>query len=419
MIKFSFVLSSIGCAAVVFSIVHFLGVTLPNGPPNKYAVEELVERNAVKKQYTPLITTSDHSINQKQFKQQSKHTESDGELLLFAKSNITHHVEVVDNNNHNYDDDDDDDAVTQLLSNVLAVVAVWHNDKNPYKEYAYLGHTLGSIVDWKLVVGELNVVIVTNNATGVLNKLEVGMRDIIQVQEVNLTGLHGNYLPFFHRNVIDEYILKRNHPTAYAFFEEDTVTSAEGLVGWARDTIFLERHRDTSNHDYIRHFFRWEWNKEKGCVAHNSQTYPVSMNNPQPPPRHKKGKKDQYQPSTDIHEIGGRKFVSLSVGKWAGMYVVTHAHMEEFYNSDNFWTKPIYPKLAREIQLHSLLKKDADYFMNNTLKVYKDLSDTMIVPLDKSGKQLDMIAGVHHQSDKYARTPYPFGKLCLKDTFVS
>jgi hypothetical protein len=101
------------------------------------------------------------------------------------------------------------------------------------------------------------------------------------------------------------------------------------------------------------------------------------------------------------------------------MYVVPAFHMEEFYSSGSFWTRPKDNRKALESQLHMLMKKDGDFFSKTPFGEYKHNSDTtIVVPLDKNGRQLDMIAGVHHASDKYARTPWPFGKLCLKDLFI-
>ena len=151
-----------------------------------------------------------------------------------------------------HQNDNNDEEVKHLLSNVLATVAVWHDDKHPYKDFAYLGHVLGAIADWRPVVGNLTIVIVTNDANAMEEKLDVGLQEIVQVREINMTNIHGYYLPFFHRNVIDEYIQQPNPPTAYSFFEEDTVLSAEGLKAWARDTIHLKKHHS----NFTRHFFR-------------------------------------------------------------------------------------------------------------------------------------------------------------------
>ena len=120
--------------------------------------------------------------------------------------------------------------------------------------------------------------------------------------------------------------------------------------------------------------------------------------------------------SSNVLSIGGKQFVSLTGGRWAGMYVLTHEHMVNFYNSGSFWTLSLPPsgksKNAREIQLYGVIHGDGSGKLAN-----KKVGDNTIVPVDVRTGTVDVIAGVHHQSDKYVRPKSKFGKLCMGDLF--
>ncbi|KAL9180674.1 hypothetical protein ACHAXT_011127 [Thalassiosira profunda] len=104
----------------------------------------------------------------------------------------------------------------------------------------------------------------------------------------------------------------------------------------------------------------------------------------------------------------------LSGGIWAGLYVLTAQHLINYYNSGDFWTLPDKYKYTREIQLHDVI-----HGSKAVGKPDKRSGDNTLVPYDEKTGMVDVIAGVHHQSDKYASGQSRFGKLCVEDLFNS
>ncbi|KAL7525959.1 hypothetical protein ACHAWF_001580 [Thalassiosira exigua] len=317
---------------------------------------------------------------------------NESQLLKGTRRNITRVVTT--DSLDDVDIDVDARAVNELLSNVLAIVAYWHS--GPTDEFSYFSHTVGALADWRLYVGNLTIVVITNDRDGVYNSIGEGLRDVIELRQINSSTSegysHGYHMPHFHRQIVAEKLnhVNENPPTAFAFFESDTSASAEALLGWAKDVIFLKANAP----NFTRHFFRWEFNKKKQCVAMNGQVNPVER-------------------QKQVHLIGGRRFLSLDEGKMAGMYIVTLEMMTKFYRSGSFWTMDREPKSTRENQVLSVTKANFSYWY--PLGGW-NVHDEHVVPM-KGQDELDMIAGVHHQSDKYARLPWPFGKLCVQDLF--
>lgn len=231
----------------------------------------------------------------------------------------------------------------------------------------------------------------------------------IHYYQVNMgRGESGRYMPFYHRHVIENYLLQNddtydNHtlpaPTTYAYFETDSVVDGPGMVAWAYDTILLQKHIANGGKTMagverpLRQFWRWEWNENKKCVAMNGQTKPL-----------KKG-------TDNFVTIGGRPFVFLTDGKFSGIYVVTPEHMMNYYKSGDFWKKDYGSQFAREHQLYHVTS-------GGHIAVDFGKTDNTLVPIDEATGTLDMLASVHHQSDKYPRMPWPFGKLCFTDVFT-
>ena len=170
-----------------------------------------------------------------------------------------------------------------------------------------------------------------------------------------------------------------------------------GLLSWAQDTAFLQEQGVANT--YVRHFWRWEWNTKLQCAVFTGQTKPIPRN------------------SSSVLQIGGKEFVSLTGGRWAGMYILTQQHMINFYNSGSFWKLSLptsgksLDKWAREIQLYGVIHGDGSGMPN------KNDGDDTIVPIDVQTGIVNVIAGVHHQSDKYAKKKWPFSKLCVGDLF--
>mmetsp|Transcript_4884 Transcript_4884/g.11142 ORF Transcript_4884/g.11142 Transcript_4884/m.11142 type:complete len:400 (-) Transcript_4884:216-1415(-) len=302
----------------------------------------------------------------------------------------------------------------RLLSHVLVTISYWHSPTE--KEVKFLGHTLGTIREWRLLpqIGNVTVVIVTNNAASAKESLGRTNGDWYTFHQVDTKG-QPYHMPFYHREVVADYIDRHKEdgrmnmtemlnkelppPSSYSFFEADNVLDGAGLLAWARDTALLLHHQEgeeegTNNH--IRHFWRWEWNTLQGCAVFTGQIKPIPRNS-----------------SDRIITIGGKHFVSMTGGGiWAGMYVLTSQHMLNYYNSGSFWNLPNKYKYAREIQLHDVVHG------NDTIgRPDKNDGDNTIVPIDGRTGTVDVIAGVHHQSDKYVDSPWGFSKLCVDDLF--
>jgi len=292
----------------------------------------------------------------------------------------------------------------KLLSHVLVTITYWHSTKE--SEVKFLGHTLGTIREWRLIpeIGNVTVVIVTNDATGAEKSLGSVNNDWYTFHEVNSSQPF--HMPFYHREVVADYLDREKEgmnttfmlnkdlppPTAYSFFEADTVLNGAGLLAWARDTALL-RHEGVSNR--IRHFFRWEWNEDLNCPVFNGQNIQLSRDS-----------------SDRIITIGGRRFISMTgCGVWAGMYVLPAQHMMNYYDSGSFWTLPDKYHSARELQMHSIIH---GYYTLG--KPGRREGDNTLVPMDERTGTVDVIAGVHHQSDKYSGSRY-FGNMCIKDLF--
>ena len=296
-----------------------------------------------------------------------------------------------------------------LLSHILVTIPYWHSPDE--REVKFVGHTLGTIREWRLLpeIGHVTVVIITNDAAAAKASLGMTNNGWYTFHQVD-THEHPYHMPFYHREVIADYIdpnkdgsknttglLNKDFPppSSYAYFEADNVLNGAGLLAWARDmTLILGEEGKGTNH--VRHFWRWEWNTLQGCAAFTGQVKPIPKN------------------STDrVITIGGKRFVSMTGGgAFAGMYVVTSQHMMEYYASGSFWKLPKKERYTREIQLFDIVH-GSDVFG----KPDKITGDNTIVPLDETTGTVDVISGVHHQSDKYQKGRYKLGKLCINDLF--
>ena len=192
-------------------------------------------------------------------------------------------------------------------------------------------------------------------------------------------------------------------PTAYSFMEADNVINGAGLLAWAKDTVFLQKNEigataTTTDHQHIRHFWRWEYNKDRNCPVFIGQQFQLSRND-----------------SDRLRTIGGRRFISMTgAGVWAGMYVVTAQHMLNYYQSGSFWSlSNTKYKWSREVQLHDIIHHGS----NITGKTGRKDGDNTLVPFDEGTGTADLVAAVHHQSDKYVKGHF-FGKLCVNDLFT-
>ena len=98
-------------------------------------------------------------------------------------------------------EEDDDNEVRNLLSHVLVTIAYWHYPNNKGEEVKFLGHTLGTIREWRLLpqVGNVTVVIVTNDADGA--KKEIGnVNDYwYTYHQVDVDDDLPFHMPFYHR----------------------------------------------------------------------------------------------------------------------------------------------------------------------------------------------------------------------------
>jgi len=98
-------------------------------------------------------------------------------------------------------EEDDDNEVKNLLSHVLVTIAYWHYPNNKGEEVKFLGHTLGTIREWRLLpqVGNVTVVIVTNDADGA--KKEIGnVNDYwYTYHQVDVDDDLPFHMPFYHR----------------------------------------------------------------------------------------------------------------------------------------------------------------------------------------------------------------------------
>ena len=324
-----------------------------------------------------------------------------------------------------------DSEIRLLLSHVLVTITYLCNegyDNNG--EAKYLSHTLGTIREWWLLpqVGNVTIVIVTNDKENA-QKI-IGTNDWFTFHQVNVPTkqqfkdtniklkdwnytIHGNHpyhMPFYHREVIADYLDHRDKngtnmtdmlneelpsPTSYAFFEADNVLDKFGLLSWAEDTALLHNQGIETTKQQLRHFFRWEYSTKKDCPVFTGQTKPI--------------------PRNSIIMIGGKEFIPLTGGRWAGMYVLPAEHMIEYYNSGSFWNIPQNTKYAREIQLHDIVHgSDELGRQGNDMGV-----DNTLVPVDEMTGTVSLSAGVHHQSDKYSKKKWgKFGKLCINDLFI-
>ncbi|KAL7444189.1 hypothetical protein ACHAXM_009306 [Skeletonema potamos] len=360
-------------AMIVLCAIPSYGTTL-----RSLGLRTSTQERAGKDAYVPLITL-----------ESSDHSQNSVDNLSFATASASA-IEA---------------EAKKLLSHVLVTIAYWHSPKE--SEVKFLGHTLGTIREWRLLpeVGNLTVVIVTNDAKGVKKSLGHVNNDWYTFHEVNSSQPF--HMPFYHREVIADYLDRGKDgvnitfmsnkdlppPTAYSFFEADTVLNGAGLLSWARDSALIH-HEGASNR--IRHFFRWEWNEDLNCPVFNGQKIQL------------------WRKSSDrIIAIGGKRFISLTgCGVWTGMYVLPAQHMiNYYYNSGSFWTLPHKYDKARELQLHAIIHGN-----NKSGKLGKREGDNTLVPMDERTGTVDVIAGVHHQSDKYIGSPW-FGKLCIKDLF--
>ena len=300
----------------------------------------------------------------------------------------------------------------ELLSHVLVMITYWYSPD--LKEIKFLGHTLGTVREWRLMpeIGNVTVVIITNDADATKTAIGSTNDDWYTIHQVE-SGEHPYYMPFYHREVVADYIDREKDktnmtevkkdlasPTSYAYFEADTVLDGAGLIAWARDTAIL---RDQGETNHIRHFWRWEWNTIQDCAVFTGQVKSIPRN------------------SSSVLSIAGGEFASLDGGKWAGMYVLTAEHMLKFYNSGAFWTHPTKAKKSREEQLYNVVHgndaKDRSNKKDRKDKSKKDDRDNTIVPIDKRTGTVHLVAGVHHQSDKYQKSPWKLGKLCVNDLF--
>lgn len=98
-------------------------------------------------------------------------------------------------------EEDDDNEVRNLLSHVLVTIAYWHYPNKKGEEVKFLGHTLGTIREWRLLpqVGNVTVVIVTNDADGA--KKEIGnVNDYwYTYHQVDVDDDLPFHMPFYHR----------------------------------------------------------------------------------------------------------------------------------------------------------------------------------------------------------------------------
>lgn len=98
-------------------------------------------------------------------------------------------------------EEDDDNEVRNLLSHILVTIAYWHYPNNKGEEVKFLGHTLGTIREWRLLpqVGNVTVVIVTNDADGA--KKEIGnVNDYwYTYHQVDVDDDLPFHMPFYHR----------------------------------------------------------------------------------------------------------------------------------------------------------------------------------------------------------------------------
>jgi len=98
-------------------------------------------------------------------------------------------------------EEDDDNEVRNLLSHILVTIAYWHYPNNKGEEVKFLGHTLGTIREWRLLpqVGNVTVVIVTNDADGA--KKEIGnVNDYwYTYHQVDVDDDLSFHMPFYHR----------------------------------------------------------------------------------------------------------------------------------------------------------------------------------------------------------------------------
>mmetsp|Transcript_11329 Transcript_11329/g.20831 ORF Transcript_11329/g.20831 Transcript_11329/m.20831 type:complete len:390 (-) Transcript_11329:127-1296(-) len=300
----------------------------------------------------------------------------------------------------------------ELLSHVLVMITYWYSPD--LREIKFLGHTLGTVREWRLMpeIGNVTVVIITNDADATKTAIGSTNDDWYTIHQVE-SGEHPYYMPFYHREVVADYIDREKEktnmtvvkkdlasPTSYAYFEADTVLDGAGLIAWAKDTAILHDQGETN---HIRHFWRWEWNTIQDCAVFTGQVEPIPRN------------------SSSVISIAGGEFASLDGGKWAGMYVLTAEHMLKFYNSGAFWTHPTKAKKSREEQLYNVVHgndaKDRNNKKDRKDKSNKKDQDNTIVPIDERTGTVHLVAGVHHQSDKYQKSPWKLGKLCINDLF--
>lgn len=98
-------------------------------------------------------------------------------------------------------EEDDDNEVRNLLSHILVTIAYWHYPNNKGEEVKFLGHTLGTIREWRLLpqVGNVTVVIVTNDADGA--RKEIGnVNDYwYTYHQVDVDDDLPFHMPFYHR----------------------------------------------------------------------------------------------------------------------------------------------------------------------------------------------------------------------------
>ena len=306
-----------------------------------------------------------------------------------------------------------DAKVGKLLSHILVVISYWYSPNNI--ELKYLGHTLGTIREWRLLpeVGNVTVVILTNNAKATEQGIGIHKDNWYNFHEVRADVLSEtpHHMPFYHREIVADYLDRNKEgtnmtaainkdlppPSSYAFFEADNVLNGNGLLAWAYDTALLLDH---GVHNRIRHFWRYEWHAKKGCAAFTGQLKAFSRND-----------------NDRIITIGDKKFVSMTGGGiWAGMYILTARHMLNYYNSGSYWNLPNKYKYAREIQLH-----DVVHGSDIMGRPARNGGDNTLVPLDENTRTLSLGAGVHHQSDKYQGSKkgrrYGYGQLCINDLF--
>lgn len=321
-----------------------------------------------------------------------------------------------------------DSEIRQLLSHVLVIISYWCNEgDNNGGEIKYLGHTLGTIREWRLLpqVGNVTVVIITNDKENAKKSIggddwynfhQINVPTIQQFKETNIklkdwnftiNGNHPYHMPFYHREVIADYLDTDKNgtnmtdmskeelppPSTYAYFEVDNVLDKVGLLSWAEDMALLHSLGvETTNH--LRHFFRWEYSTKNECVVFTGQTKSILRN-------------------TSIL-IGDKEFITLTDGgRWAGMYVLPAEHMKMYYHSGSFWNIPQNTKYAREIQLQDIVHGSDELGRKGDGKGV----DNTLVPVDERTGTVSLSAGVHHQSDKYSKMKTRFSKLCIQDLF--